>query len=47
MRFQPVNTQNLSKYARRAADVFGSKKIVRQVVKLERMVDQAIREMLK
>lgn len=46
-RFQPVNTQNLSKYARRAAGEFGSKKIVRQVVKLERMVDQAIRDMLK
>lgn len=45
-RFQPVNTQNLSKYARRAAGEFGSKKIVRQVVKLERMVDQAIRDML-
>ena len=46
-RFQPVGARNFSKYARRAADEFGSKKIVRQVVKLERMVDQAIRDMEK
>jgi RNA-directed DNA polymerase len=46
-RFQPVGARNFSKYARRAADEFGSKNIVRQVMKLERMVDQAIREMVK
>jgi RNA-directed DNA polymerase len=44
-RFQPVGARNFSKYARRAADAFGSKKIVRQVLKLERMVDQAIRDL--
>jgi RNA-directed DNA polymerase len=46
-RFQPVGARNFSKYARVAADEFSSKKIVRQVMKLERMVDQAIREMMK
>ena len=46
-RFQPVGARNFSKYARRAADEFGSKKIVRQVLRLERMVDQAIRDMEK
>lgn len=44
-RFQPVGARNFSKYARRVADESGSKKIVRQVVKLEQMVDQAIRAM--
>jgi RNA-directed DNA polymerase len=44
---QPMDAWNFSKYARRAADEFGSKKIVRQVMKLERMVDMAIRKMLK
>jgi hypothetical protein len=46
-RFAPVGARNFSKYARRAADAFGSKKIVRQTMRLERMVDQAIREMEK
>lgn len=46
-RFAPVGTRNFSKYARRAADTFGSRRIVRQVMRLERMVDQAIREMGK
>ena len=46
-RFAPVGARNFSKYARRAADAFGSKKIVRQAMKLERMVDQAIRDMGK
>ena len=44
-RFQPVGTRNFSRYARKAADEFGSKKIRRQVAKLERMVDRAIREL--
>ncbi len=46
-RFAPVGARNFSKYARRAADAFGSKRIVRQVMRLERMVDQAIRDMDK
>ncbi len=46
-RFAPVGARNFSKYARRAADAFGSKRIVRQVTRLERMVDEAIREMDK
>jgi RNA-directed DNA polymerase len=46
-RFAPVGARNFSKYARRAAVAFGSKRIVRQVARLERMVDQAIREMNK
>jgi RNA-directed DNA polymerase len=46
-RFAPVGARNFSQYARRAADAFGSKKIVRQAMRLERMVDQAIREMGK
>ena len=44
-RFAPVGSRNFSKYARRAADAFGSKRIVKQVMRLERMVDQAIRVM--
>lgn len=43
-RFQPVGARNFSKYARRSAHAFGSKKIIRQVLRLERMVDQAIRD---
>ena len=46
-RFAPVGARNFSKYARRAANTFGSKQIVRQVARLERMVDQAIREMME
>jgi hypothetical protein len=46
-RFAPVGARNFSKYARRAADAFGSKRIVRQVTGLERMVDDAIREFEK
>jgi len=44
-RFSPVGARNFAKYARRAAYAFGSRKIVRQAMKLERMVDQAIRDM--
>ncbi|MCB1469702.1 MAG: group II intron reverse transcriptase domain-containing protein [Rhizobiaceae bacterium] len=44
-RFQPIGTRNFSSYARNAADEFGSKAIRRQVVKLERMVDRAIRDL--
>ncbi len=44
-RFWPTGARNFSKYARRAADEFGSRAIVRQALRLERMVDQAIRDM--
>ena len=44
-RFQAVGTKNFAMYARRAAHAFGSKKIVRQVSRLERMVDIALRKM--
>ena len=44
-RFQPVGVRNFSKYARRSANAFGSKQIVRQVLRLERMVDKAIRDL--
>lgn len=44
-RFWPTGARNFAKYARRAADEFGSKEIVRQALRLERMVDQAIRDM--
>jgi RNA-directed DNA polymerase len=43
-RFAPVGSRNFCKYTRRAADAFGSKRIVRQVMRLERKVDQAIRD---
>lgn len=46
-RFAPVGARNFSKYARYAADAFGAKQIVRQAMRLERMVDQAIREIEK
>lgn len=42
-RFSPVGSRNFSSYSRRAGDVFGSKKIARQVSRLERKVDAAIR----
>ena len=42
-RFWPTGTRNFSKYARRAANEFGSRAIVRQALRLERMVDQEIR----
>lgn len=46
-RFWPTGARNFSKYARRAADEFGSKDIIRQTLRLERMVDQAIRDIEK
>ena len=42
-RFSPIGTRNFSLYARRAAASFGSEKIRRQVIRLERAADQAIR----
>lgn len=44
-RFAPVGVRNFSRYARRSARALGSKRIVRQVMRLEQMVDQAIRDM--
>lgn len=44
-RFAPVGARNFSKYARRSAQAFRSKRITRQVLRFERMVDQAIRDM--
>ncbi len=46
-RFWPTGARNFSKYARRAASEFGAKDIVRQVLRLERMVDRAIRDITK
>jgi RNA-directed DNA polymerase len=46
-RFSPVGSRNFSKYARRAGEAFGSKKIVRQISRLERKADAAIRALQK
>ena len=46
-RFYPVGVRNFSAYARRAAAAFGSKQIVRQVMRLERRADEAIRDLKK
>lgn len=43
-KLSPVGARNFSSYARRSAEAFGSKKIVRQVRRLEEMADKAIRE---
>ena len=44
-RFYPVGARNFSSYTRRSAQVFGSKKIVRQVLRLERMIDKELRDL--
>lgn len=44
-RFLPVGVRNFSSYARRSAKVLGSKRIVRQVRRLERMVEQTLNDM--
>jgi RNA-directed DNA polymerase len=44
-RFYPVGVRNFSSYARRSAKAFGSKKIVRQVLRLERMIDAQLRDL--
>lgn len=46
-RFWPTGARNFSKYARRASDAFESKRIVRQIMRFERMVDQEIRDINK
>jgi RNA-directed DNA polymerase len=42
-RFSPVGARNFSSYARRANKAFGTKKISRQIGRLERRIDAAIR----
>jgi RNA-directed DNA polymerase len=44
-RFYPVGVRNFSAYARRAAKAFGSNAIARQVRRLERYADEAIRDL--
>ena len=44
-RFSPVGVRNFSAYARNAAKAFGSKQIIRQVHRLERKADEAIRQL--
>jgi RNA-directed DNA polymerase len=44
-KLSPTGVRNFSSYARRSARAFGSKKIVRQVLRLERLADQAIRDL--
>ncbi|MHC2462724.1 reverse transcriptase domain-containing protein [Bradyrhizobium embrapense] len=44
-RFYPVGVRNFSSYARRSAKAFGSRKIVRQALRLERMIDQELRDL--
>jgi RNA-directed DNA polymerase len=46
-RFYPVGVRNFSAYARRAAKAFESKRIARQVARLERKADEAIRDLNK
>lgn len=44
-RFYPVGVRNFSSYARRSSKALGSKHIVRQALRIERMVDLAIRQL--
>lgn len=44
-RFSPIGVKNFSSYSRRSAKSFGSTKIVRQVKRLERAADNAIRSL--
>ena len=44
-RLLPIGVRNFSSYARRSARAFGSKQIVRQVRRLERMVERTLAEM--
>ena len=46
-RFSPVGSRNFSSYARRADKAFGSRKISRQVTRLERRIDAEIRALQK
>ena len=41
-RFLPVGVRNFSSYSRRSAKAFGSKKIIQQVLRLERMIHTAL-----
>jgi RNA-directed DNA polymerase len=44
-RFSPVGTRNFSSYARRADKAFSSKRISRQIARLERTIDGEIRSL--
>ena len=44
-RFLPSGVRNFSSYARRSGEAFGSKRMVRQAMRLERMVEKAIKRM--
>lgn len=44
-RFQPIGIRNFSDYARRAAKAFGSKRILSQIRRFERLVGAAIDEL--
>lgn len=44
-RFQPIGVRNFSRYARRAAATLGSRAILKQVRRLERMVAAALRDL--
>jgi hypothetical protein len=46
-KFSPVGTQNFSSYARKAADALGANQIRKQVRRLERAADKAIRDLNK
>lgn len=46
-RFSPVGARNFSSYARRADKAFGSRKISRQIARLERRIDAEIRKLQK
>lgn len=43
-KFSPVGVRNFSFYARCSAEASGSKKIIRQIIRLEKMADQIIRD---
>jgi RNA-directed DNA polymerase len=42
-RFSAIGVRNFSSYSRRSAEAFGSKKIIRQIRRLEKQADEAIR----
>jgi RNA-directed DNA polymerase len=44
-RFSPIGVRNFSSYSRRSAKAFRSKNIIRQVRRLERKADKAIRDL--
>jgi hypothetical protein len=46
-KLSPVGPRNFSSYARNSAKAFGSKSLLRPVLRLERMIDKAIRDLNK